>query len=34
MRLAIIGTGYWGSKIVDTAKAMDLNVTLYDVDDS
>ncbi len=34
MRLAIIGTGYWGSKIVDTAKAMDLNVTLYDVNDS
>lgn len=34
MRLAIIGTGYWGSKIVDTAKAMKLNVTLYDVNDS
>jgi len=34
MRLAIIGTGYWGSKIVDTAKAMKLNVTLYDVNNS
>ena len=34
MRLAIIGTGYWGSKIVDTAKAMGLNVVLYDINDS
>ena len=34
MRLAIIGTGYWGSKIVDTAKAMDLDVTLYDINQS
>jgi len=33
MKLAIIGTGYWGSKIVDTANAMNLNVTPYDVDD-
>ena len=34
MRLAIIGTGYWGSKIVDTAKSMGLNVVLYDINDS
>ena len=34
MRLAIIGTGYWGSKIVETAKAMNLNVTLYDINQS
>lgn len=34
MRLAIIGTGYWGSKIVDTAKKMKLNVSLYDINDS
>jgi predicted dehydrogenase len=33
MRLAIIGTGYWGSKIVQTAKAMGLPVTLYDIND-
>jgi len=34
VRLAIIGTGYWGSKIVETAKSMDLAVRLYDIDDS
>ena len=34
MRLAIIGTGYWGSKIVDTAEAMNLKVTTYDMNDS
>lgn len=34
MRTAIIGTGYWGSKIVETAKAMDLDVTQYDIKDS
>jgi predicted dehydrogenase len=34
MRIAIIGTGYWGSKIVETAKAMDLDVTQYDIKDS
>jgi predicted dehydrogenase len=34
MRLAIIGTGYWGSKIVETAKKMKLNVSLYDINDS
>lgn len=33
MRLAIIGTGYWGSKIAETAKAMNLHVTLYDIND-
>ena len=34
MKLAIIGTGYWGSKIVETVKKMKLPVTLYDVNDS
>ena len=34
MRLAIIGTGYWGSKIVETAKTMGLSVELYDINDS
>ena len=34
MKLAIIGTGYWGSKIVETVKKMELPVTLYDVNDS
>tara|TARA_Y100001938_G_scaffold146466_1_gene225359 strand:+ start:981 stop:1880 length:900 start_codon:yes stop_codon:yes gene_type:complete len=34
MKLAVIGTGYWGSKIVDTVKAMGLPVTLYDINDS
>ena len=34
MRIAIIGTGYWGSKIVETAKSMNLNVALYDIKDS
>jgi 3-hydroxyacyl-CoA dehydrogenase len=34
MRLAVIGTGYWGSKIVETVKNMGLPVTLYDVNDS
>lgn len=34
MRLAIIGTGYWGSKVVETAKKMKLNVSLYDINDS
>jgi len=34
MRLAVIGTGYWGSKIVETVKSMGLPVTLYDVNDS
>ena len=34
MKLAVIGTGYWGSKIVETVKKMKLPVTLYDVNDS
>jgi predicted dehydrogenase len=34
MRLAVIGTGYWGSKIVQTVENMGLPVTLYDVNDS
>ncbi len=34
MRIAIIGTGYWGSKIVETAKSMNLNVALYDINDT
>ena len=34
MKLAVIGTGYWGSKIVETVKKMELPVTLYDVNDS
>jgi len=34
MKLAVIGTGYWGSKIVETVKSMGLPVTLYDVNDS
>ena len=34
MRLAVIGTGYWGSKIVETVENMGLPVTLYDVNDS
>ena len=34
MKLAVIGTGYWGSKIVDTVKAMGLPVKLYDINDS
>ena len=34
MKLAVIGTGYWGSKIVETAKGMGLPVTLYDINDS
>ena len=34
MKLAVIGTGYWVSKIVDTVKAMGLPVTLYDINDS
>ena len=34
MKLAVIGTGYWGSKIVETVKNMGLPVTLYDVNDS
>ena len=34
MRLAIIGTGYWGSKIADTAVSMNLQVKLYDINDS
>ncbi len=33
MRLAVIGTGYWGSKIVETVKNMGLPVTLYDIND-
>ena len=34
MRLAVIGTGYWGSKIVDTIKKMNLSVSQYDNNDS
>ena len=34
MKLAVIGTGYWGSKIVETVKNMGLPVTLYDINDS
>ena len=34
MKLAVIGTGYWGSKIVDTVKEMKLPVTLFDINDS
>ena len=34
MRIAIIGTGYWGSKVVETAKLMKLNVNLYDINDN
>ena len=34
MKLAVIGTGYWGSKIVDTVKNMGLPVALYDINDS
>ena len=34
MKLAVIGTGYWGSKIVQTIENMGLPVTLYDVNDS
>ena len=34
MKLAVIGTGYWGSKIVETVKNMGLPVTLYDISDS
>ena len=34
MRLAVIGTGYWGSKIVDTIKKMNLQVSLYDLNDN
>lgn len=34
MRLAIIGTGYWGSKVAETARSMNLQVKLYDVNDS
>ncbi len=33
MKIAIIGTGYWGSKIVETAKNLNLQVSQYDVDD-
>ncbi len=34
MKLAVIGTGYWGSKIVDTVKKINLPVKLYDINDS
>ena len=34
MRLAVIGTGYWGSKIVDTIKKMNLPVSQYDINDN
>ena len=34
MRLAIIGTGYWGSKIIETAKEMNIIVSVYDINDS
>jgi predicted dehydrogenase len=34
MKLAVIGTGYWGSKIVETVENMGLPVTLYDINDS
>ena len=34
MRLAVIGTGYWGSKIVDTIKKMNLSVSQYDLTDN
>ena len=34
MKLSVIGTGYWGSKIVQTVESMGLPVTLYDVNDS
>jgi len=34
MKLAVIGTGYWGSKIVETVKNMGLPATLYDINDS
>jgi predicted dehydrogenase len=34
MRIAIIGTGYWGSKIVETAKSMNISVSSYDINDS
>ena len=33
MKLAIIGTGYWGSKIVETAKKLKLSVSQYDIND-
>ena len=33
MSIAVIGTGYWGSKIVDTVKTMELPVKLYDIHD-
>ena len=33
MKLAIIGTGYWGSKIVETAKKLNLTVSQYDIND-
>ena len=34
MKLAVIGTGYWGSKIVDTVKKINLPVKLFDINDS
>jgi len=33
MKLAVIGTGYWGSKIIETVKNMGLTATLYDIND-
>ena len=35
MNLAIIGVGYWGSKIADTARQIkDINVSTFDIDDN
>jgi len=34
MKLAVIGTGYWGSKIAETVKSMGLSVTFFDINDS
>jgi UDP-2-acetamido-3-amino-2,3-dideoxy-glucuronate N-acetyltransferase len=33
MKIAVIGTGYWGSKIKDTLLKMDINVVNYDIAD-
>lgn len=33
MKMAVIGTGYWGSKIKDTLLKMDINVVEYDIAD-
>ena len=33
MRLAVIGTGYWGTKVVDSISTMGMTATLYDLHD-